>query len=36
MSNSTTINASPSQLVFARDFILDTRFEANWQTISIT
>ena len=29
----TTLNASPSQLVFGRDAILNTRFEANWETI---
>ena len=29
----TTLNASPSQLVFGRDAIMNTRFEADWQTI---
>jgi len=29
----TTLNASPSQLVFGRDAILNTTFEANWEVI---
>ena len=29
----TTTRATPSQLVFARDAILNTKFEANWQLI---
>ena len=29
----TTLQASPSQLVFGRDAILNTKFEANWKLI---
>jgi hypothetical protein len=29
----TTIQASPGQLVFGRDMIHDTRFQANWERI---
>jgi len=29
----TTLNASPCQLVYGRDAILNTRFEANWEVI---
>ena len=29
----TTLNASPTQLVFGRDAILNTTFEANWEVI---
>ena len=29
----TTLNASPSQLVFGRDAIINTRYEANWEVI---
>jgi transposase InsO family protein len=29
----TTLRASPTQLVFGRDAILNTKFEANWQMI---
>ena len=31
--NNTTLNASPTQLVFGRDAILNTTFEANWEVI---
>ena len=29
----TTTNASPTQLVFGRDAILNTKFETNWEVI---
>jgi len=29
----TTLNASPTQLVFGRDAILNSRYEANWEVI---
>ena len=29
----TTLKATPSQLIFGRDAILNTKFEANWQMI---
>ena len=29
----TTLNASPTQLVFGRDAILNTRYEVNWNVI---
>ena len=29
----TTLNASPTQLVFGRDAILNTRYEADWKVI---
>lgn len=29
----TTLKATPAQLIFGRDAILNTRFEANWQLI---
>ena len=29
----TTLKATPAQLIFGRDTILNTKFEANWQMI---
>ena len=29
----TTLKATPSQLIFGRDAILNTKFEANWKAI---